>query len=461
MKKRIGYILMLIIAIVGCRLLYGINYGLNSTAYYQDNLYRYDILNNQELLDMRIDGRYIYYVLKDYKKYSFIKYDITNNKYEKEYIFNNPDELQEIKIIQDDNYFYLTSFNNNLYLKFDSQLELIEEKRNITNKDNKYGLFKEKLVTVSKNKIYYQDKLYSEVDLACGNIQEILYENNVYLRFYDKTNNMGCLYNLNKKETYYLDYDRVLIANNKYLEYQLSNLKFRYDREDYYLNNIRESSYLTIRDNGDYLLSYDENKNSLKIYNLDTRKIIYKIEVPTFKNSQLSHFCIDNYVYFVEKNNTGRYIYVWEYLKTPRNNENMVEYNEREYKFNNNNLLREIKAKYGVDIYLYDNSVIYLKDYYLLPSYDDILINERLKNIKNILDKSSIDRQEAVIQSHLKIYFNKRIIHNGKNEYIEVYYSNNDKNNFVALDILNNNFNSVVLDVIDNILESSKPEIKD
>ena len=46
MKKRIGYFLLIVIAIVGSRLLYGINYDLNNETEVITNLYRYDIINN-------------------------------------------------------------------------------------------------------------------------------------------------------------------------------------------------------------------------------------------------------------------------------------------------------------------------------------------------------------------------------------------------------------------------------
>ena len=50
MKKRIGYFLLIIIAIVGSRLLYGINYDLNNQTEILTNIYRYDIIGKNSLL---------------------------------------------------------------------------------------------------------------------------------------------------------------------------------------------------------------------------------------------------------------------------------------------------------------------------------------------------------------------------------------------------------------------------
>ena len=62
MKKKFVYIFMLVLAIVGCRILYGINYGLNSEMIVKDNLYRYDIFGTNDSIDTLIDGKYIYYI---------------------------------------------------------------------------------------------------------------------------------------------------------------------------------------------------------------------------------------------------------------------------------------------------------------------------------------------------------------------------------------------------------------
>ena len=83
MKKRIGYLMLVVIAIVGSRLLYGINFNLNNDAKIGDNLYRYDVINGQTILDIKLDGNYLYYITHNNNekyKYNFIKYDLVNNK---------------------------------------------------------------------------------------------------------------------------------------------------------------------------------------------------------------------------------------------------------------------------------------------------------------------------------------------------------------------------------------------
>ena len=117
MKKRIGYFLLIVIAILGCRLLYGINYDLNPKMQVSDNLYRFDIIDNRDFLAMYLDGNYLYYLTSNHLnnnkgknlEYFFVKYDLTDNKVVNQNHFVHEEMLYPIKILKKGNEWYLVS----------------------------------------------------------------------------------------------------------------------------------------------------------------------------------------------------------------------------------------------------------------------------------------------------------------------------------------------------------------
>ena len=87
-----------------------------------------------------------------------------------------------------------------------------------------------------------------------------------------------------------------------------------------FVNIKTENENLKMHKNGDYLFTYDSINNSLRIYNLDTRRIIYEKEVPEFKNQVIANVNIDKYAYFTVKNKNNTSIYIWDYLQSNRIN---------------------------------------------------------------------------------------------------------------------------------------------
>ena len=264
MKKRIGYFMLILIAIVGSRFLYGINYELNKDTLVDKNLYKYNIIGNKDLLDSYIDGDYLYYIIgdtneKNYKdfEYSIIKSDLANNNKIHEYNFLNKNMLYPIKMIKKGNYIYLSSMYHNIYYVFNDKLELLEEKINNDEKDTLYGFNDNQIFKIVNNEIYYKNKLYDTIPNTCGNSEDIIYNDNTYLKFYNYNKSLGCLYNFNNKSIYYLDYNDIDISYSKYVEYQSDSIKFRYDNNDYYFYDISEASNLKMNKNGDYLFTYD------------------------------------------------------------------------------------------------------------------------------------------------------------------------------------------------------------
>ena len=255
MKKRFIYIFMIILAILGCRILYGINYGLNNNMMVADNLYRYDIFGINSALDTLIDGKYIYYITSLVNDYSFVKYDFTKDKVVEEYHFKSESSLGDLKIIENNNKFYLTSeLSNNIYI-FNDNLDLLQT---ISSTDDMqaYGLYNNNIFAINNNQIYYNNKQYDEISSSCGKVQNIIYHNNPYIKFYNYERSLGCLYNMNSKSIYYLDYDGIDIINDNYLEYMMDSLKFRFDNQDYYFSDITENSNLKISEDADYLFGH-------------------------------------------------------------------------------------------------------------------------------------------------------------------------------------------------------------
>ena len=451
MKKRIGYLLLIATAIIGSRLLYGINYSLNTDKKIDDNLYRFNIVNNKDFLDMKLDGNYLYLLTSDTfdnnhgenLEYTFTKYDLSNSVIVNEYHFINKEMLYPIKIFKKNNYLYLTSLYNNTYYQFNKKLELISEYKGENSFNASYGLFNNQTFEVVNNKIYYNNLLYDELPSNCGYLGEIIYSNDTYIRFYNYNKNLGCLYNMDNKRIYYIDFENIDASSNNYLEYQNNSLKFRYNNEFYYLNDITENYNLKMHKNGDYLFTYDNTNNTLRIYNLETKKIIYEKQKEAFKNSVISNVNIDDYVYFTVKDNYNTYIYIWDYLKSDRLNKDMILQDEKEYKFENDRLLNEIKETYNVNIYLYDKAVKHFDDIYVIPVYDEVLINSRLKTIKKVLDENNYFNNNEI-----SIYFEKEIFGvNGKNTNKSYTTYINEKHSII-ISLLDSNFEQNILKLL-------------
>ncbi len=440
MKKKIGYLLLIIISIVGSRLIFGQDYHLNSDNLKEENLYVYKNISNGKILATYVsDEDFYYFVQNSSKQYSVVKFNLISNKKEEEYTFNSNTELEKASLFKQNGNIYLIS-NSDFYLKFDNNLNLVD-KVNVSN-TNIYGIYNDKVVYTIKNAIYYDEKLIAEVPISCGDSKEIIYDRDTYLHFYNENTGFGCLYNLDDKKIEYLDYENVYYIKDKLLEYQDNRISFKFDGSTYYFNDITESNNLKMHSSGDYLFTIDTSNNKLRVYNIESRKIIYEKEVLDLKGSTISNIMIDDYIFFFITKDNHTDLYVWDYLKEIRCNNDMISYDEKEYKFKNNELKEEIKNKYNIDVYIYDQAVDYFDNYYVVASYDDILINSRLVTLKEVLE--NFNEEEIGNINNIKLFFDKDIVSSNSDEKVGSIVVKKTDYTIVAINITNDLFKETI-----------------
>jgi hypothetical protein len=459
MKKRIGYLLLIIISIVGSRLIFGKDYHLNSDNLKDSNLYVYKDFDKGSIITTFVDNEDFYYVSKINKnQYSVVKYNLINDSKEAEYLFNNSNNITEASLFKQDGHIYLISTNNDYYYKFDKKLNMLAKATfNVENLET-YGIYRDKLVYTINNGIYYENKLYAEVPASCGKSKEIIYDRDTYFHFYNENTGFGCLYNLDDKKIEYLDYANAFYVKDKLLEYQYDRLSFKFDGSTYYFNDITETNNIKMHDSGDYLFTIDMTNNKLRVYNIESRKIIYEKKIDNLKGSTVSNILIDDYVFFLLNDGTKTDLYVWDYLKETRSNYDMIDYNEKEYKFKNNELKEEIRNNYNIDVYLYDQAVDYFDKYYVLASYDDILINSRLLTIKEVLQE--FNSEEVANIKNIKLYFEKDIVSsNGDNKPVSLLVNKNNSN-ILVINITNDAFKDTIKKELINLYPNLEKNIE-
>ena len=457
MKKKIGYLLLIVISIVGSRLIFGQDYHLNSDNLKESNLYVYKAFDNGKIITTFVEDEDFYYLSSiNNKQYNVVKYNLISDTEESVYAFNSDNEITTASLFKQDGYIYLISINNDYYYKFDKKLNLLAKASFIVDNIETYGIYNEKLVYTINNEIYYDDKLYAEVPMSCGKSKEIIYDRDTYVHFYNESTGFGCLYNLTDKKIEYLDYENAHYVKNKLLEYQSNRLSFKYDGSTYYFNDITESNNIKMHSTGDYLFTIDTTNNKLRIYNIESRKIIYEKVVPELKGMNISNIMIDDYVFFLVNDNKKTDLYVWDYLKETRHSSDMIEYNEKEYKFKNNELKEEIKNNYNIDVYMYDQAVDYFDNYYVVASYDDILINSRLTTLKEVL--SSFNTEEIKNISNIRLFFDKDIVQNSGDNKPASITVNKKGYYIIAINITNDcfkeNIEEELLKIYPNLLKS-------
>lgn len=437
MKKKIGYLLLIVISIVGSRMIFGKDYHLNSNNLKEENLYVYKDFA-KDILTTFVDNEDFYYVSKlSDKRYNVVKYSLVNNTIESEYLFNTKTELSKVNLFKQNGYIYLTSYRSDYY-KFDKKLNLLGKATVNIDNIGTYGIYNDKLVYAVNNEIYYNDVFYAEVPVSCGKSIEVLYDRDTYIHFYNENTGFGCLYNITDKKIEYLDYENAYYVKNRLLEYQDNRLSFKHDGSTYYFNDITESNNLKMNDSGDYLFTIDSTNNILRIYNIESRKIIYEKTVSDIKGAEISNILIDDYVFFLLTKDGKTDLYVWDYLKESRHSSDMISYNEKEYKFKNNELKEDLKNNYNIDVLIYDQAVDYFDNYYVVASYDDILINSRLNILKEML--TEFNQEEVSKLPGIKIYFDKDIASSDGNEKIVSLVINKNKDYIIAVNITNDYF---------------------
>ncbi len=416
MINKTKIIFIIIFLLVGFSIVYYVTtkkINISENNLIKDNLYKFKITNDYEkILSMKEDKNYIYVlILKEtkeaIKEYKLIKLDLELSNIEREVNFNTT-EINEPSIIIKDNYVRVISNNSVNIHKFDKSLKLISKLEKDINSYDLYGEYNEKTLFVKDNKIYIGDKLYDEVLSSCNKATSIIYKDDSFIYFKNDELNISCVYNINKKTTDYLDNSIIERINNGYMLYNNKDNIIRIKKENeekYYLSSIEETSYLKINDNGTKLITFDNEIDELKIYDLEKNKIINKIKLDLKNEDFVSLFILNDLAYVVITNSISYDLYVWNYKENILN-ENMISHSDSKSKIDSYELATKMNDKFDVNIFIYEKGVRYFQDFYALPSYNDDLTYDRLNKTYDILN-----------------YFNKEFFDefNKNNNGIEIY----------------------------------------
>ena len=416
MINKTKIIFIIIFLLVGFSIVYYVTtkkINISENNLIKDNLYKFKITNDYEkILSMKEDKNYIYVLtLKEtkeaIKEYKLIKFDLELSNIEREVNFNTK-EIIEPSIIIKDNYVRVISNNSVNIHKFDKSLKLISKLEKDINSYDLYGEYNEKTLFVKDNKIYIGDKLYDEVLSSCNKATSIIYKDDSFIYFKNDELNISCVYNINKKTTDYLDNSIIERINNGYMLYNNKDNIIRIKKENeekYYLSSIEETSYLKINDNGTKLITFDNEIDELKIYDLEKNKIINKIKLDLKNEDFVSLFILNDLAYVVITNSISYDLYVWNYKENILN-ENMISHSDSKSKIDSYELATKMNDKFDVNIFIYEKGVRYFQDFYALPSYNDDLTYDRLNKTYDILN-----------------YFNKEFFDefNKNNNGIEIY----------------------------------------
>lgn len=416
MINKTKIIFIIIFLLVGFSIIYYVTtkkINISENNLIKDNLYKFKITNDYEkILSMKEDKNYIYVLtLKEtkeaIKEYKLIKFDLELSNIEREVNFNTK-EITEPSIIIKENYIKVISNTSVNIHKFDKSLKLISKLEKDINGYDLYGEYNEKTLFVKDNKIYIGDKLYDEVLSSCNKATSIIYKDDSFIYFKNDELNISCVYNINKKTTDYLDNSIIERINNGYMLYNNKDNIIRIKKENeekYYLSSIEETSYLKINDNGTKLITFDNEIDELKIYDLEKNKIINKIKLDLKNEDFVSLFILNNLAYVVITNSISYDLYVWNYKENILN-ENMISHSDSKSKIDSYELATKMNDKFDVNIFIYEKGVRYFQDFYALPSYNDDLTYDRLNKTYDILN-----------------YFNKEFFDefNKNNNGIEIY----------------------------------------
>lgn len=394
MINKIKIILIIIfllatITLMYCKTTKKINLSENNLI--KDNLYKYKITKDYEsILAIKDDKNYIYVLSsketeKDIKEYKLIKYDLELSNIEEEAIFNTKDI--EPSIIIKDNYVNVVSSNNVNIYKFDKSLKLINKLEKDIDDHDLYGEYKEQPLLIKDNEIYIYDKLYDKVLASCNKATSIIYKDNSFIYFNNEELNISCIYNIDKKTTDYLNDSIIEPINNGYMLYNYKDNKIIIKKENekkYYLNSKEETSNIKVNSEGTKLITYSDESKELKIYDLESNKIINKIKLNLSSEEFISLFILNDLAYVVVTNSISYDLYVWNYKENTLN-ESMISHSDSKNKIDSYELVTKIKDEFNVNVYIYDKGVRFFNDFYALPSYDDELIYDSLSKTYRIL----------------------------------------------------------------------------
>lgn len=470
MINKTKIIFIIIFLLVGFSIVYYVTtkkINISENNLIKDNLYKFKITNDYEkILSMKEDKNYIYVLtLKEtkeaIKEYKLIKFDLELSNIEREVNFNTK-EIIEPSIIIKDNYVRVISNNSVNIHKFDKSLKLISKLEKDINSYDLYGEYNEKTLFVKDNKIYIGDKLYDEVLSSCNKATSIIYKDDSFIYFKNDELNISCVYNINKKTTDYLDNSIIERINNGYMLYNNKDNIIRIKKENeekYYLSSIEETSYLKINDNGTKLITFDNEIDELKIYDLEKNKIINKIKLDLKNEDFVSLFILNDLAYVVITNSISYDLYVWNYKENILN-ENMISHSDSKSKIDSYELATKMNDKFDVNIFIYEKGVRYFQDFYALPSYNDDLTYDRLNKTYDILNYFNKEFFDEFNKNNngIKIYLTGKVAPSDLKTQIEnpsAYSLVMNNTYIIAIDINTNDYSRTLCHELMHVIENN------
>lgn len=441
------------------------------------NLYAFDIFSKGEnVISTKIDGKYLYYISYENEEtentdinYKIVKFNLYKNKEENEYKFN-ANSVYDANIIFDGSKIIIISKLTGYKLTLNKELKFIDEIKNNSNEENSnklFGLYDSKKLYTTSNEIYVDDKLYDEVSKECGNASDIYYKKDTYIYYTNTDTNLSCLYNINNKKTTHLLSNEIELYNNGFI-YSIFNtskiVKYSNGYEDELYLNADYNNY-TINDAGNLLFSVNDTSH-LKIYDIENRKINYELELNNIDDySYVSELNINSYAYYLESIDDKLVYYVWDYKKDNNVNKDMVKINKVDYEFENMTLIDELDNEYNINVYAYESSVRYFNDFYALPSTDDILINNKLKELKELLSnytKEMFTQFKYNKNEGIKIYLTNKVAPSDLTTQISdpAAYSNKIDNDYIiAINITLDSFKTNICHEMMHTIENNMNDL--
>ncbi len=473
MKYKIKIILIIIFLLAISTLIYCFTikkYRLPQENLIGNNLYKFKITKDyEEIISIKESKNYLYILTSEFtdtditeKEYKILKYNIETAKVEKENTFKTEILTEPIIIIDNDHIKVISNNNINIH-KFDKNLEYKSKSQKDVEENTLYGEYNNNLIFIKDNKIFLKDKLYDTVLKTCGKSYNIIYKENTYVYFNNDEINVSCLYNINKKTTEYFDNSNIEPFNDGYMLYNLNDNKIiikKTNEEKYYLNSKDEIPYVRINDEGNKILTFNDNTKEFKVYDIEQKKIINKLKLNLMDEDFVPLLIINDLVYIVTTNGVNYDLYIWDYNKDTLS-EDMITYNNTKDKIDSYELTTKIKDELNVNVYIYDKGVRYFNDFYALPSYDDELTYDKLNKTYEILNnfnKDFFDKFKYKNNNGLEIYLTDKVAPSDLTTQIEnpsAYSLVVDGTYIIAMDINNSDYEKTLCHELMHSIENN------
>ena len=267
----------------------------------------------------------IYYLVELEDRFEFYKIDIQTN------------EKDIVGVIKSKDYCYMEHEYIECAVNNKKELYDYNFKKVYDDKQQLVVPYKNGLITVVDDKIYFKNKEYRKPDFKVSDFNLYDYkdfDNNIYLFFANMDD--GCIYNL---------------EDNKCEDYKYSNIK-KYSNGLYYIN-----------------------ENTINVVNVNTKE-----------NKEYSNPVKDKYLTVSQLNDNKLYFFSNDYLRVYDLISNKVK-------------LFDYRLNKYVDEMIYDNGLLYLitTDEVIIIKLDEIVLNEMtLDELDNVLEKKLSEKIESL-----------------------------------------------------------------